>query len=261
MCHDKDKIINIDGTSSSSVKSWQVLYTQWANTLVLLNSTDWWQREGKAERDTLHGLYPNLHKAKGNIFHLKCLREGGKMGSTHGQGRWAIPLCTWLGKGHLEAVRIASSIHRADKCATEEILHVDVLPAFPWVPEADFRLTQCRLPQQHNLLLCELKDGLPCSCCPPLLFRAPWSALRALGTWCTQRMHIRLSLLTSGILLRLDTRDPHGPRKQSITKPSTVCPKVPPSFAARSISSLTGRVRKNPKPWCSWCHTKYLFHG
>ena len=69
------------------------------------------------------------------------------------------------------------------------------------------------------------------------------------------------SLLTSGILLRLDIRDPRGPRKQSITKLSAVCPKVPPAFAASSIWSLTGRVRKNPKSLCSWCHTKYLFHG
>lgn len=30
----------------------------------------------KAERDTLHKVYPNLHKAKGNIY-LKCLRAAG----------------------------------------------------------------------------------------------------------------------------------------------------------------------------------------
>lgn len=185
------------------------------------------------------------------------------MGSTHVQVRWGIPLCTWLGKGHLEAVQTASSIHKADKRATEEILPVDVLPGFTWVPEADFRLTQCHLPQQHNLLLWELKDGLPHCCCPPLPFRAPRTALKAPATWCTQRMQVRLlqrSFLTSGILLGLDTRNPRRPQKQSITKQSAVCPEVPPAFAASSIRPPTGRVRKNPKPLCSWCHTKYLFH-
>lgn len=142
-------------------------------------------------------LHLNPHKTKAASPILNVWEEGDKWHQLL-QERWGIPSCTWAHKCHLEAAWITSSIHSVDKSIMQEILRF-FTPGFPWVPEADIRLTHC-----HG---------------------------------------------------GLNTRD-----LKSYRQTGCICPKVPPGFAASSTRSLLRRG-KNPKPSCSWYHTKYLFHG
>lgn len=129
----------------------------WADRLVLLN---WTGSRAKQRGTPCTGYTWTSVRPKAASPTLNVWEKGDKWHQLV-QERWGIPSRIWLHKGHLEAAWIARSVHRADKSTMQEILHVAFLPGFPWVPEADFRLTHCHLSWQHNVLFCELKDGLP----------------------------------------------------------------------------------------------------